>query len=379
VHCSSMRAVHALTGTVPPVPVPPVPVLKLPVLVLPVLVLPVLVLAPPIPPSAPGQGPCCGQSWYPSSPKSTLHPAAAPTATTIPTKSEPARSSLIIGASCRGAPAVSIALDRGGVRRSGASHHPAIESAPMKRFAGIAVAALALAPARAEAYRPFDGTDADVAEPRVFELELGPVNYFRQGDQAFLITPALVLNYGLGSNTELVIDANPYVALGKLGPGVPRGSLRDDDVFLKHLFREGTVQGKTGVSVAAEGGVLTPEINGVSGLGASLDVITSYQWWWGAFHWNEWVEYTRDHHAYLFSGVILEGPHAWTVRPVAELFYSRDFVSGGTGSVLVGAIWTASKAIALDAGLRLARMGDVNELEARLGLTWSIPTEGGPS
>ncbi len=213
----------------------------------------------------------------------------------------------------------------------------------------------------------------------MFELELGPVNYFRQGDLPFLIAPALVLNYGIGSNTELVIDADPYVQLGKLGPGVRRGSLRGDDVFLKHLFREGTVQGKTGVSVAAEGGVLTPEINGVAGLGASLDVITSYQWWWGAFHWNEWFEYTRDHHADLYSGVILEGPHAWTVRPVAELYYDRDFGAGSTGSVLVGAIWTASKTVAIDAGLRGARASGETDVEARLGLTWSIPTEPGPT
>jgi hypothetical protein len=239
----------------------------------------------------------------------------------------------------------------------------------------LVAAGLSLLPARASAYRPFDGTDADAAEPHVFELELGPVHYFRQGEQSYLFTPALVLNFGLGKNTELVIDANLYVALAKLRPGVPRVAFRGDDLFLKHVFREGTLQGKTGASVAAEGGTLLPEVGGVSGLGASLDVITSYRWSWGAFHWNEWFEYTRDHHADLFSGVILEGPHDWVVRPVAEFFYNKDFVTDTTGSALVGAIWTVNKSVSLDLAFRGARTGSENIAEVRLGLFWSVPME----
>jgi hypothetical protein len=234
-------------------------------------------------------------------------------------------------------------------------------------------AALLLAPARADAYRPFDGTDADVADPMVFELELGPVNYYRQGNQDYLIPPALVLNLGLPGRTEFVIDANQYVALGTLQPGVSRVSLLGDDVLLKHVFRVGTLQGGTGISIAAEGGVLTPEIHGSPGVGGSIDVITSYQWSWGTVHWNEWFEYTRDHHADLFTGVILEGPHDWTVRPVAELFYEKDFAADQTGSVLLGAIWSVGESLAFDAALRGARVGNQNVAEARLGFTWSIP------
>jgi len=114
----------------------------------------------------------------------------------------------------------------------------------------IAVA-LSFAPARANAYRPFDGTDADAAKPGVFELELGPVHYYRQGNENFLIAPALVLNLGLFEGTEFVIDASDYVALGRLGPGVSRVAVLGDDVLLKHVLREGTLQDKTGVSLAA--------------------------------------------------------------------------------------------------------------------------------
>ncbi len=244
------------------------------------------------------------------------------------------------------------------------------------RLAALVAAGLALVPARAEAYRPFDGTDADVAEVGVFELELGPVQYYRLGSQNYLIAPDLVLNLGIVEGTELVIDAEQYVALGPLDSDVPRVSLLGDDVLVKHVFREGTLQGKTGISLAAEGGVLTPEVNGSAGVGASLDVITSYQWSWGTVHWNEWFEFTREHDADLFSGVILEGPHDWTVRPVAEFFYDKDFATDQTASALVGAIWTVSDSLALDAALRGAREEGDYALEVRLGLTWAVPLWG---
>jgi hypothetical protein len=251
--------------------------------------------------------------------------------------------------------------------------------APVRRTsAGLRAASLAtiaffaLVPRTASAYRPFDGTDADTAELGEFELELGPVHYYRQASQNFLIAPALVLNFGLLERTELVIDAQNYVALGPLTPGTSRLSFLGDDILVKHTFREGTLQGKTGVSIAAEGGVLTPEINGVASVGASLDVITSYRWGWGTLHWNEWFELTRDQHADLYTGLIVEGPHDWKVRPVGELYYDKDFEGTSTESVLVGVIWQAREAFDFDVGVRGARVADENAVEVRLGLTWRV-------
>jgi hypothetical protein len=40
----------------------------------------------------------------------------------------------------------------------------------------------------AMAYRPFDGTDAAVAEPDTVEIELGPAEYVRQGNKRMLIS-----------------------------------------------------------------------------------------------------------------------------------------------------------------------------------------------
>jgi hypothetical protein len=237
----------------------------------------------------------------------------------------------------------------------------------------------------AAAYRPFDGTDADTAELGEFELELGPAHYFRLGPQNYLIAPNTVLNFGLLPRTELVIDASQYVALGPLSPGVSRDSLLDDDVLVKHTFREGTLQGKTGPSIAAEGGLLTPEVNGGAGsastggsasIGASIDVITSYRWAWGTIHYNEWFEFNRAHDADLFTGLIVEGPAGWRVRPVGEAFVEEEFVLGPTESLLLGAIWTVRESFVLDAGVRAARVVDENALEVRLGLTWSVPMWG---
>jgi hypothetical protein len=226
---------------------------------------------------------------------------------------------------------------------------------------------------RADAYRPFDGTDADVAELGHFELELGPSHFYRQGDRNYLIAPATVLNFGILPGTELVIDFQNFVALGAIPPGDSRVALLDTDILVKHVFREGILQGKTGLSIAAEMGPLTPEINGTNAFGASADVITSYRWDFGTFHWNEWAEYTRDHKPDLYTGVILEGPHDWVVRPVSELYYDREFDVVSTWSALVGAIWEADEAFVLDLGVRGARIGSESAEEIRLGLTLSLP------
>jgi hypothetical protein len=236
----------------------------------------------------------------------------------------------------------------------------------------VASAVTTFAP-RASAYRPFDGTDGDTAELGHFELEMGPSHFYTQGGRNYLVAPATVLNFGLLPGTELVIDLENFVALGSLPPGDARVQLLNTDVLVKHVFREGILQGKTGPSIAVEAGPLTPEINGTDAFGASVDIIVSYRWDWGTVHLNEWGEYTREHTADLFNGVILEGPHEWTVRPVSELYYERNFTVDQTESILVGAIWTLQDSFVLDLGLRGARVGSENAGEVRLGFTWSVP------
>jgi hypothetical protein len=93
------------------------------------------------------------------------------------------------------------------------------------------------------AYRPFDGTDADVAETGNFELELGPVHWYSQSDRHYLIAPATVLNLGLLPRWELVVDFQNFVGLDA-PPGQPRDQLLDTDVFTKVVLLPGVLQGK---------------------------------------------------------------------------------------------------------------------------------------
>lgn len=241
-------------------------------------------------------------------------------------------------------------------------------------FAPVAIAA-ALYPSRAEAYRPFDGTDADVAKVGSFELELGPAHWYNRAGKNYLIAPTTVLNLGIFPNTELVVDFQDFVALGAL-EGRPRAALLDTDVFVKHVLREGVLQEKSGVSIAVEAGPLMPEINGTNAFGASTDLIFSYRWDFGTVHLNEWPQYSRKHNLDLFSGVILEGPHEWIVRPVAEFFYEKEFNAERTVSGLIGAIFSPRESFVLDFGLRGARIGNENAAELRLGFTWAFQVWG---
>jgi hypothetical protein len=223
----------------------------------------------------------------------------------------------------------------------------------------------------ASAYRPFDGTDADVAENGQFELELGPAHYYRAGSEVFLIAPAAVLNFGILPRFELVFDVKDFVAQRHAGPG-SRAALLGTDALLKWLVREGALQGKPGPSVALEGGVLTPELGGVSGYGAEFSTIFSQRWPALALHFNEQVGLSREHEFDLFSGLIAEGPQAWPVRPVGELFVERTGGGPLTRSLLFGLIWPAAPNLGLDSGLRVARENAQRVLEVRFGFTWAL-------
>jgi hypothetical protein len=233
------------------------------------------------------------------------------------------------------------------------------------------VCALLALPRTARAYRPFDGTDADTAETGKFELELGPAHWYALGNQNYVIAPATVLNFGVFESTELVFDFKDVIAVGALTTG-RRVSLLDTDILIKHVLRKGVLQEKSGLSIAAEGGVLTPEVHGVDGFGASLDLIVSYRVGWATVHFNEQAQYSRAHNLDLFSGVIGEGPQQWRVRPVAELFYERELNVAETWSALVGLIWPVKDSFAVDAGVRGALIGNQEALEVRFGLTWSL-------
>jgi hypothetical protein len=230
---------------------------------------------------------------------------------------------------------------------------------------------LAMLAAPAVAYRPFDSTDADVAGPGELELELGPLGTLQEGGDKFRVAPAVVANFGLPWRSELVLEGQRQVALDPVA-GEPTTSIVDTGVFVKTVLREGALQDGSGPSVAAEYGVLLPEVHGESGTGASVAGIVSQRWDAGTLHLNAALAWNREHEPDLFLGAILEGPHYWPVRPVAEVFSEQTSGSARVASGLVGAIWRVREGLTFDVGLRYARSGEEAIREVRLGLTWAF-------
>ncbi len=130
----------------------------------------------------------------------------------------------------------------------------------------------------AEGYRPFDGTDAAVAETGEIEVEFGPVEYLRAGAERALLAPDLRINYGFTPGWEASLE-------GKITHGLTAGisglSVVENDALIKGVLREGSLQEKPGPSIATEFGVLLPGINDEHGTGAALNGIASQRWDWG--------------------------------------------------------------------------------------------------
>jgi hypothetical protein len=219
------------------------------------------------------------------------------------------------------------------------------------------------------AYRPFDGTDAAVAAPGELEVELQPAGVRRDGATPTLVAPWTVLNFGLSEGWEAVFEGQGETPLSPSGPT----NLIAAGAFLKHVVLPGSLQGKSGPSIATEFGVLLPDSTGDSGVGASWAGIISQRWDWGTINLNVETVLTRDHHADVFLGSIIEGPAKWTVRPVAELFYEREFGQEETFSGLVGLIWQVSDKLAFDVAYRHALTNHHPVNEIRAGLTFGFP------
>jgi hypothetical protein len=220
------------------------------------------------------------------------------------------------------------------------------------------------------AYRPFDSTDAAVANVGQLEVELGPAGFRRTDAERTVVAPAYILNYGFAKNWELVLEGRTEHPLAPVEDTQSR--LVGDALFLKGVLREGALQGKSGPSVATEFGALMPGFIDEQGWGASLLGIVSQRWSGGTIHFDLGAALTREHRGDLFVGTIIEGPYDWTVRPVAEFVYEREFNTTETFSVLAGAIWKVSDDLSFDFGLREAWVNRQPVTEIRAGLTFAI-------
>jgi hypothetical protein len=255
-----------------------------------------------------------------------------------------------------------------------------------RRHGSLALCLLTIAGASSRsrsalAYRPFDGTDADVAHVGTVELELGPVGYVHQLAHDAAVLPALVLNQGIDDDVELVLQTNRLWLLGPLEPREPRVQYVDTGFFVKGVWREGALQGASGPSIAIELGPLLPTGPNDHAVGAIATTILSARTPAATLHFNFAPSLTVGHDFDLFASAIVEGPHTWPIRPVAETYVSRDFAAATTYSWLLGVIVSAHQGLELDAGARLASVDGSPVFEGRLGLTWTLQiwSKGGPA
>jgi hypothetical protein len=223
------------------------------------------------------------------------------------------------------------------------------------------------------AYRPFDSTDAAVADVGQLEVELGPAQFRRSDEERTLIAPAYILNYGFAKDWEIVLEGRGEHPIWPAEE--TRSRVVGDNLFLKGVLREGVLQDKSGPSVATEFGALMPGFNDEVGWGASWLGIVSQRWSGGTIHFDLGAAYTRLHRGDLFVGTILEGPYDWKIRPVAEFVYEREFNVVEIYSVLAGAIWKVSDTLAFDIGFREAWFNRQPVSEIRAGLTFAMSPE----
>ncbi len=256
-------------------------------------------------------------------------------------------------------------------RAAGATKHPlgsgrAGRSQRFSAAAIVGVAALAWG-APAAAYRPFDGTDAAVADKGELEIEFEPAGELRANSRSTLAGPYAIVNYGFADRWELVLQGAAQAPPPDAGPVSVSNA-----VNLKYVVQPGVLQEKPGPSIATEFGALLPDIGG-SGAGLSWTGIVSQRWDWGTVHLNVTTNLTPDQHGELFLSTIIEGPNKWKVRPVFE-FYSDSVASGSqTYSALVGAIWQVNDKLSFDIAVRYALVNGHPVNELRAGLTFGFP------
>lgn len=235
----------------------------------------------------------------------------------------------------------------------------------MHRLVLLILGCIVLSPC-ALAYRPFDSTDAAVAEKGAWEIEFQPLGWRHNDEGAQWISPALILNYGFAENWEAVLEGRNTVFDRN------RDDLNDAAFSIKSVLREGTLQEKSGVSIGSEFSVFLPGINTDDGAGLGLTALMSDKHEWGAWHLNAGPMLARDGKGGWVAGGILEGPADWPVRPVGEIRYEKVFGDEEVIAFLAGVILPVKEGLALDLAFRHAREGGRPDEQIRAGVTFDL-------
>jgi hypothetical protein len=230
--------------------------------------------------------------------------------------------------------------------------------------------ALWAGPHAALAYRPFDSTDAAIADPGVIEIELGPVAYTDLPGASVTELPVVTVNVGVAAGWETVIDASRAITR----------SPHDHDIetveaalLFKRIVRDGVLQEQAGWSIATEFGVLLPTVNADDDYGATWALVGSRGMGGTMVHVNAALAQNRDGNTELFGGLIVEVLAGALVRPVAELTFQYERGSDTrSGGALFGAIWERGENLSFDMAVRAVREDQAWSYEGRIGVTWAF-------
>ena len=222
----------------------------------------------------------------------------------------------------------------------------------------------------AQAYRPFDLTDAEVARRQNFEIEVGPAEWMGVGSEHSLRAPALSINYGVAKGLELSLEGANRVAL-EPAPHEPRARLEDIAIAMKQVLRRGSLQDAPGISVAMEDAILLPE-RGESHLGAAARMIASSAGRLGLAHFNVGAERRPERRDACSAGVVFEAGDKFGIAPAIELEVEAAHGAPAEHSATLGLIYVPGESTEYDLALRVARMGDENILEIRAGSTFQF-------
>jgi hypothetical protein len=224
-----------------------------------------------------------------------------------------------------------------------------------------------LASMHAHAYRPFASTDADVADPRELETELGYFAVEHVGGEDSFIIPQFVFNYGLTSTLEVIGEFE----VEKLPS--ESAEIVDAAVLLKGILRQGVLQDRQGLSFAYEAGALIPS-TGTDRFGVEAIGIVSGTFSRFTYHLNFGGGLDRAAgQEFTVWGAILEYPFRPNLRLVGEI--NGETVKGERpdNSGLLGFIWESpSTGNAFDGGIRWGISSVASDWELTLGWTFSF-------
>src|SRR5436190_3950437 len=217
------------------------------------------------------------------------------------------------------------------------------------------------------AYRPFESTDAAVADKGGSEVELGLVDFADHRGHTFLASPDLRYNFGFATNWEMALEGALQVFDSSSRHDF---QLLDPQLSVKAVLIKGPLQeARSPISLAIEVSALLPETMPDSGFGLESVLIASFRT--GKFTWHVnggggWQRGSSD--SFGLWGIIVERPISKSLRLAAELNGEFGHGLSAEHSVLAGALWDFHK-ITFDAGVRFGLTKSAPDIAFTTGLT----------